>query len=285
MAKIGMIGMGVMGSAMAENLLKSGHELKVYSRTKHKAQSVLDRGAQWAEDVQRCVEGRDYVITMVGYPQDVEQVYFEDGILDHSRKGCILIDMTTTDPSLSVRIYNAAKEKGLCALDAPVSGGDIGAKNATLSIMVGGDRPVFDAALPILSCMGSNIVYEGKAGTGQHTKMANQIALAGAVAGVCEAISYAEHTGLDVDTMLKSISRGAAGSWQMDNTAPKMQSGDFTPGFYIKHYVKDMRIASGQAKAHGAYLEVLAEVLKRYEQLERDGNGDLGTQALILSYR
>lgn len=285
MATIGFIGTGVMGSAMAQNLLRAGHKVQVYNRTRSKAQSVLEQGGIWKDSVMECAVGCDYVITMVGYPQDVEQVYFNHGILESARPGAILIDMTTTDPALSVRIAQAAQKKGVSALDAPVSGGDTGAKNGTLSIMVGGDRQAFDTAQEVLRCMGTNIVYEGPAGMGQHTKMANQIALAGAVAGVCEAIAYAEHAGLDVPTMLQSIEKGAAGSWQMTHTAPRMVEEDFAPGFYIKHYIKDMRIALEQAQAHRAALPVLEQVLRMYRDLEQDGKGDLGTQALILHYR
>ena len=220
MKKIGFIGIGVMGCAMASNLMKKGYELTVYTRTKQKAEVLLEKGAKWCDTAADCAKGQDAVITMVGFPNDVEEVYFgESGIFSAAEEGTYLIDMTTTSPKLSVKIYNAAKERKMHALDAPVSGGDTGAKNGTLSIMVGGDREAFDACHDIFAAMGTNIIYEGPAGCGQHTKMANQIALGGAISGVCEALAYAKAVGLDQQTMLDSISAGAAGSWQMTNMA------------------------------------------------------------------
>ena len=283
--QIGFIGIGVMGAAMARNLMKAGHSLYVYTRTAKKADSLVAEGAIWCPSVAACAQDRDAVITMVGYPKDVEEVYFgEAGILEHAKQGAYIIDMTTTDPLLSVRISKAAQEKGLHALDAPVSGGDSGARAGTLSIMVGGEKEDFDACLTLLSAMGRNIVYEGKAGSGQHTKMANQIALGGAIAGVCEAISYGKAHGLDIQTMLDSIGAGAAGSWQMSNMAPRMLKGDFAPGFYVKHYIKDMDIAHTQAEAAGQRLPVLEQVLAMYHELADRGEGDLGTQALLHYY-
>ncbi len=285
MNKIAFIGVGVMGKSMVRNLMKKGFEVSIYSRTKSKALDVINEGAIWCENIRECVKDKDAVITIVGYPKDVEEVYFgEDGIINNSNKGTYIIDMTTTSPKLSVKIYEEGKRKGLIALDAPVSGGDVGAKNGTLSIMVGGDKEAFESCKAIFEAMGTNIIYEGKAGCGQHTKMANQIALAGAIAGVCEAITYAKSTGLDIQTMLDSISKGAAGSWQMDNMAPRMLKGDFNPGFFIKHYIKDMNIASEEAEEKDINLNVLESVLDMYKTLERDGLGDLGTQALIKYY-
>ena len=252
MKKIGFIGIGVMGGPMALNLMRAGYDLTVYSRTKAKCEEVLAAGAQWADSPAACTEGQDAVLTMVGYPKDVEEVYFgERGILSAAKPGMLLIDMTTTSPKLSERIYAAAKERGADALDAPVSGGDTGAKAGTLAIMVGGEEAVFERAKPIFEAMGKNIVYEGPAGSGQHTKMANQIAIAGAVSGVCEAIAYGRAEGLDLDRMLATIGSGAAGSWQMSGNGPKMVSGDFAPGFYIKHFIKDMRIADEEARDKG----------------------------------
>ncbi len=286
MKKIGFIGIGVMGKSMAANLMKKGYEVAVYSRTKSKADALVNEGAVWCDSASECAKGRDAVITMVGYPQDVEQVYFgADGILENADAGTYIIDMTTTSPQLSVKIYEQAVSKKLRALDAPVSGGDIGAANATLSIMVGGDKDDFDACFELFEAMGKNIIHEGGAGAGQHTKMANQIAIAGTVAGVCEAVAYAEKTGLDPQLMLKSISAGAAGSWQMTNNGPKMVSGDYAPGFFIKHFIKDMRIAVEEAEAAGIKLGVLNEVLEMYKSLERGGFGDLGTQAIVEYYR
>ncbi|MEQ2519845.1 NAD(P)-dependent oxidoreductase [Ruthenibacterium sp. CLA-JM-H11] len=285
MKKVGFIGLGVMGTAMAQNLLKAGFEVFVWARHPEKAQATLDKGAHWCDTLADCARGRDAVITMVGFPQDVREVYFsEGGILDNADKGTLLIDMTTTSPRLSVEIHTAAIQKGLRAVDAPVSGGDAGARNATLSIMMGGDKADCEACMPLFEAMGKTIVYEGPAGSGQHTKAANQIALGGAIAGVCEAISYAKAAGLDVQTMLNSISQGAAGSWQMSNTAPRMLKGDFAPGFYVKHYVKDCNIALEEAGERALSLPVLQTVRDMYAQLEADGLGDDGTQTLIHYY-
>ncbi len=283
--KIAFIGVGVMGKSMVRNLMKKGNELHIYTRTKEKALEVIDEGAVWHDSVKDCVQGADAVITIVGYPKDVEEVYFgADGILENAKEGAFVIDMTTTSPKLAVKIYEQAQAKGLRALDAPVSGGDVGARNATLAIMVGGDEKDFEAAKPIFEAMGTNIRYEGKAGSGQHTKMANQIALAGAMAGVCEAISYARGAGLDIQTMLDTISTGAAGSWQMSNMAPRMLKGDFAPGFFVKHYIKDMNIACEEADDRKVELPILEEVRRMYKAIEEDGMGDLGTQALIKYY-
>ena len=282
---IGFIGIGVMGESMARHLMAAGHRLTVYTRTASKADALLQEGALWAENAGACAENQDAVITMVGFPQDVREVYFgEGGILDNADKGTLLIDMTTTSPRLSVEIHTAAIQKGLRAVDAPVSGGDAGARNATLSIMMGGDKADCEACMPLFEAMGKTIVYEGPAGSGQHTKAANQIALGGAIAGVCEAISYAKAAGLDVQTMLSSISQGAAGSWQMSNTAPRMLKGDFAPGFYVKHYVKDCNIALEEAGERALSLPVLQTVRDMYAQLEADGLGDDGTQTLIHYY-
>lgn len=285
MKTIAFIGIGVMGKSMARNLMKKGYEVSVYTRTKEKAQDIVSEGAQWCDTIPACVADKDAVITMVGYPKDVEEVYFgENGILANAKKGAYLIDMTTTSPKLSVKIYNEAKAQGKIALDAPVSGGDSGARNGTLSIMVGGDKDAYDACMELFEAMGTNIIYEGKAGNGQHTKMANQIALSGVIACVCEAISYAEKVGLDVQTMLDSISQGAAGSWQMSNNAPRILKGDMNPGFFIKHYIKDMTIATEEADAVSLKMPVLSEVLNMYKELADKGYGDLGTQALIKYY-
>lgn len=286
MKTIGFIGVGVMGRSMVRNLMKAGFSLQIYSRTKAKCEDLISEGAQWRDTAGDCARGCDAVITMVGYPADVEEVYFtEAGILDSAAPGCYLIDMTTTSPSLSKRIAQAAQERGLSALDAPVSGGDSGAQAGTLAIMVGGERAAFDACMPLFEAMGKTIVYEGAAGSGQHTKMANQIALAGALAGVCEALSYGERVGLDLQTMLDTIQTGAAGSWQMSNLAPRMLAGDFAPGFYIKHYIKDMDIAREEAEQSGAQLGVLAQVRGMFGALAEQGLGDDGTQALLKYYQ
>ncbi|WP_278247490.1 NAD(P)-dependent oxidoreductase [Clostridium beijerinckii] len=282
---IGFIGVGVMGKSMVRNLMKKGYEVSIYTRTKEKVLDVINEGAKWCGDVKSCVNNKDVIITIVGYPKDVEEVYFgENGILENAKKESCIIDMTTTSPKLSVKIYNEAKKREIYALDAPVSGGDVGAKNATLSIMVGGDLEIFGKHKDVLSALGNNIIYEGKPGNGQHAKMANQIALAGAIAGVCEAITYAKGAGLDVQTMLDSISEGAAGSWQMKNMAPRMLKGDFDPGFYIKHFIKDMNLAIEESTDNSINLGVLNEVLKMYKTLDNDNLGSLGTQGLIKYY-
>ena len=282
MKTIGFIGVGVMGKPMVRNLMKRGYPVSIYSRTKAKVLDVIEEGAMWCDNVAACAAEKDVIITMVGFPKDVEEVYFgEDGILANAKSGAVAIDMTTTSPKLSERIYTEAKKRGIAALDAPVSGGDSGAIAGTLSIMVGGDREAFDRCQDIFEALGSSITYEGGAGKGQHTKMANQIALSGIVASVAEAIAYARRTGLDVDTMLASISKGAAGSWQMDHNAPKMVSGDMAPGFYIRHFIKDMSIAADEAEDVGLTLPVLDRVLAMYKELEGCGEGSLGTQAII----
>lgn len=281
MKKIGFIGVGVMGKSMVRNLMNHGFEVSIYARNREKVEDVLLEGAIWCETIAVCAKGKDAVITIVGYPQDVEEVYFgETGIIRNASRGTYLIDMTTTSPKLSVRIYEESKNVGLKALDAPVSGGDIGAKNGSLSIMVGGEKDDFIACQDIFGAMGTTIVYEGKAGNGQHTKMANQIAIAGTIAGVCEAMAYAENAGLDIQTMLDSISKGAAGSWQMSNMAPRMLQEDFAPGFFIKHMIKDLDIAVKEAASRKLELGVLEQVLSMYQKLESEGKGDLGTQAL-----
>lgn len=286
MKKIGFVGTGVMGSSMVLNLIKHGYELSVYNRTKSKADACIAAGAKWCDTVAECAKDKDVVITIVGFPKDVEEVYFgENGILNAAKKGAYVIDMTTTSPMLSEKIYKAAAEKGIYALDAPVSGGDTGARNGTLAIMVGGDKAAFDECMPVFEAMGTNIRYEGKAGNGQHVKMANQIAIAGAVSGVAEAVRYAMAMGVDVDTMLDTISNGAAGSWQMSNNGPKMAKEDYAPGFYIKHFIKDMKIAIECAETKGVTLDVLKQVCDEYVQLENDGKGDFGTQAIIEYYK
>ena len=279
--KIGFIGAGVMGKFMILNLMKKGFEVEVYARNKEKIKDILNAGAIFCETIESCAKDKDVVITIVGYPKDVEEVYLsQKGILNSANENTYLIDMTTTSPKLTIDIYNKAKEKGLKFLDAPVSGGDVGAKNATLSIMVGGEEDNFNTCKEVFEAMGTTIIYEGKSGNGQHTKMANQVAIAGIIAGISEAIAYGNKVGLDIPTMLASISNGAASSWQMTNNAPKMNKRDFEPGFYIKHIVKDLKIANEEV----ANLKVLQDVIEMYETLERNGDGDLGTQAICKFY-
>ncbi len=286
MKKIGFIGIGIMGKSMVRNLMKAGYEVAVYSRTKSKAEDILSEGAIWCEDVKACSKGRDAVITIVGYPQDVEEVYFgENGIIANADEGTCLIDMTTTSPKLAVRIYEEAKQAGLKALDAPVTGGDTGAREGTLTILAGGDRDAYDRCLPVFEAMGKAIRFEGKAGNGQHTKMCNQIAIAGALSGVCEAMVYAKANGLDVDTMVDSIATGAAGSAQLNVMAPRILSGDFAPGFFIKHFIKDMKLAAEEAEGAGIRLGVLDHVLSMYESMAATGHEEEGTQALVKYYQ
>lgn len=286
MEKIGFIGVGVMGKSMVRNLKKAGYYVSIYTRTKDKVVDLIEEGIDWQDTIKDCIHDKDIIMTMVGFPNDVEEVYFsEKGIINSAQPNTVLIDFTTSSPLLANKIYNLAKTKNLFSLDCPVSGGDIGAANGTLSIMVGGDREVYEQVKPILEVLGSNINYVGSSGYGQHTKMANQIALAGALAGVCEAITYAKSVDLDPQTMLHCISSGAAGSWQMSNNGPKMLTGDFDPGFYIKHYIKDMKIAKDVNDTNNLDLEVLNTVLKMFETMQSNGDEDLGTQAIIKYYQ
>lgn len=283
--KIAFIGIGVMGLPMAGHLMDAGHDVKLYTRTKSKADPLVARGAKCFDAIGPCVCDREAIITMVGFPKDVEEVYLgKGGILENAPEGALIIDMTTTSPALWQRIAKKARKRGLRPLDAPVSGGDSGAKAGTLAIMVGGETADFEAALPLFEKMGKTIVHESGDGAGQHTKMANQIAIAGAVTAVAEAVSYGKATGLDLSKMLGTISTGAAGSWQMSNNGPKMISGDYAPGFFIKHFVKDLRIAMEESKERGLELPILKKALKMYMQMEEKGQGDLGTQAIIERY-
>jgi 3-hydroxyisobutyrate dehydrogenase len=315
METIAFIGTGVMGSSMASHLLQKGYPLVVYNRTKAKAEQLLQSGAVWAGSPGDAAAKADVVITIVGFPKDVEDTYLApNGVIDRARKETILIDMTTSSPALAKRIAQTAAGKGIFSLDAPVSGGDLGARNAALSIMVGGEQAAFDKALPVFECMGKNIVLQGGPGAGQHCKMSNQIAIASGMMAVSEALLYAARAGLHPKTMLKSIETGAAGSWSLSNLAPRMLAGNFAPGFFVKHFIKDMGIALASAKEMGISLPGLEKAEQLYktlaamtrEQLElaarkaatlaqnetpfaefKDGissGGDLGTQALFLLY-
>lgn len=278
---IGFIGIGVMGRSMAGHLLNAGYSLVVYSRTKEKAMELIEKGVEWVETPKEVAEKANVVFTIVGYPVDVEEVYFgENGLLPNAQEGSVMIDMTTSAPSLAVKIYEEAKRRGIQTIDAPVSGGDVGAKEAKLSIMVGGEKDVFEAVYPLLQHLGTNIVYQGNPGAGQHTKMCNQIAIASNMIGVCEAIIYAEKAGLDPETVLKSITTGAAGSWSLSNLAPRMLKGNFEPGFYIKHFIKDMKIALDEAERMDMPVPGLALAKSLYEQLALNGEENSGTQAL-----
>lgn len=279
---VGFIGTGVMGKSMAGHILAAGYPLVVYNRTKEKATELLENGAKWANSPKELVKQADIVFTIVGMPSDVEEVYLsENGLIKNGRSGQIFIDMTTSKPSLAVRIYQTAQSKGIYTLDAPVSGGDIGARNGTLAIMVGGDKEIFDRVQDLLNVLGNNIVYQGKAGSGQHTKMCNQIAIATNMIGVCESLIYAKKAGLDPEMVLKSISTGAAGSWSLSNLAPRILKEDFEPGFYIKHFLKDMKIALEEAEKMDLRLPGLSLAKQMYEELSAKGEDLSGTQALI----
>ncbi len=280
--RIAFVGTGIMGASMIMNLMKAGHSLTVYNRTKSKADGVVAAGAVWKDSLAECVREAEAVITIIGFPKDVEEVYFgPEGILAHAPEGAILVDMTTTSPRLAKRIFEEAARRGLQALDAPVSGGDQGAREGTLSIMAGGSKEAYDKMLPVFQAMGSRINYMGPAGSGQHTKMANQIAIAGAISGVCEALTYSRKAGLDLEGVLACIGAGAASSWQMNNLGPKMVQGDDRPGFLIKHMLKDLKIALEEAEAENLDLPVLALVEGMYETLTGQGRQEEGTQALI----
>ncbi len=278
---IGFIGTGVMGKSMAMHLLDVGYSVIVYNRTKDKAEELLARGASWASTPKEVANQANIIITMVGYPKDVEEIYLgSQGIIENGKPGSYVIDMTTSIPTLAVKIYEEAKRKGMFALDAPVSGGDVGAKEARLSVMVGGDERVFNEIQPLFNVLGTNVVYQGQAGAGQHTKMCNQIAIASNMIGVCEAIIYAEKAGLNPEKVLESISSGAAGSWSLTNYAPRMLAGEFEPGFYIKHFIKDMNIALQEAEAMGMETPGLFLAKSMYERLAKNGEDNSGTHAL-----
>ena len=285
MRRISWIGVGIMGKAMVRNLMKAGYKVHIYARHPEKVADVVSEAAVPHGSIAECVKASEVVITMVGFPKDVEEVYFAPGnILDSAAKGMTLIDMTTTSPTLAQRIYQEGAARGLRVLDAPVTGGDSGARAGTLSILVGGDQADFDACLPIFQAMGTNITYFGPAGCGQHAKMANQIMIAGALSGVCEALTYAKAEGLDGNTLLGAVSTGAAGSKQLDFQGKKILAGDFAPGFFMKHFVKDMRLAEEEAENAGLDLNVLQQALSNCQSLIDRGCGDLGTQALIKFY-
>lgn len=282
---IGFIGTGVMGRSMAGHLLKAGYPVHVYNRTREKARELVDAGAVW-EDSPAALAGKcSVIITMVGYPKDVEELYFGPaGIIANAAPGSLLVDMTTSSPALAIRVHNVAEKAGMKSLDAPVSGGDVGARNAALTIMVGGDRDAFESVLPIFRLMGKTIVLQGAAGAGQHTKMANQIAIAGTMLGAVESIVYAEKAGLDPRKVLESIGSGSAGSWSLSNYVPRMLDGDFRPGFYVKHFIKDMKIALDSAREMKLNLPGLALAERLYEEVALNGGENSGTHALYLLY-
>ncbi|PYE47202.1 NAD(P)-dependent oxidoreductase [Paenibacillus barcinonensis] len=283
--KVGFIGTGVMGKSMAGHIQRAGYALHVYTRTAAKAEELVNQGAVWHETPAALAAVCDVIITMVGYPKDVEEIYLgENGLVAHAKPGSYLIDMTTSSPLLAARISEAAAARGLHALDAPVSGGDIGARDGRLSIMVGGDADAFEAVRPLFEQMGTNIVLQGKPGAGQHTKMCNQIAIASGMMGVCEALAYAKTSGLDAENVLKSIATGAAGSWSLSNLGPRMIKGDYEPGFYVKHFIKDMGIALESAQAMGMKTPGLALAESLYQEISKNGMDEKGTQVLYTYY-
>jgi len=282
---VGFVGLGIMGHSMAGHVLAAGYRLHVFNRSRSRADDLVAKGARWHDSAGEVAAAADVVITMVGYPRDVEAIYLgPGGIVERARPGAILVDMTTSSPELAERIAQAAKRRGLSALDAPVSGGDIGAREARLSIMVGGEPSAFDEALPILKLMGSNIVRQGGPGAGQHTKLCNQIVVAGTMLGVCEGLAYAKRSGLDPETVLKSIGGGAASSFLLTNMGARILKGDFAPGFFVEHFIKDMSIASAEAERLHVELPALRLAKAMYEALAAQGRGREGTQALFKHY-
>jgi len=282
--RIGWVGTGVMGASMCGHVLRQGYAVTVYNRTKAKAQPLLDAGARWADSPKDVAQQSDVVFTIVGFPEDVWEVYLSDnGLLAGAKAGSILVDMTTTRPSLAREIYEAAKAKQVSTIDAPVSGGDVGAKEAKLSIMVGGDKDAVDTVWPLMGLMGKNVVYQGGAGAGQDTKMCNQIVIAGTMVGVCESLLYGYRAGLDLENVLKSISGGAAGCWSLTNLAPRVLKRNFDPGFFVEHFIKDMGIAIDEAKRMNLALPGLALVHQLYLACQAQGHGKAGTHALVLA--
>jgi 3-hydroxyisobutyrate dehydrogenase len=281
---VGFVGTGVMGFSMAKHLALAGFEVKATNRSLEKAQGLRAFGVRVLPDLEEVVSGSDILCTMLGYPRDVEQVYME-GVFPYLQRQpsrpSLLIDFTTTQPSLSVEIARIAAELGVFALDAPVSGGDVGAREGTLSIMVGGEAEAFDRALPVFQVVGRNVRHQGGPGAGQHTKMTNQITIAGTMMGVCEALVYGHTMGLDLTQVLESISKGAAGCWTLDHLAPRMLKGDFEPGFFVSHFLKDLRIALEEARRVGLELQGLALAHDRYQETVARGWGQKGTQVLL----
>jgi len=282
--RVGWIGTGVMGSSMCGHLIAAGFSATVYSRTKAKAQPLLDRGAIWADTPKAVAENSDVIFSIVGFPSDVREVVLGDnGALAGAAAGAVIVDMTTSEPSLAIEIAEAAKTKGVRAVDAPVSGGDIGAKDAALSIMIGGDQEVVEALQPCWTAMGKTIVHQGGPGAGQHTKMVNQILIASNMIGVCEALLYGYKSGLDLPTVLQSVSTGAAGSWSLANLGPRIMDNNFDPGFFVEHFIKDMGIALEEAKRMNLCLPGLALAHQLYVALQAQGHGRDGTHALELA--
>ena len=283
--KIGFIGTGVMGNPMASHILKEGYELYVYNRTSAKTQSLVASGAHACDSPGSVAEMCDIIFAIVGFPKDVETVFLgSNGIVEKAKPGSIIVDMTTSTPDLAKKIASVAIKKGLHSLDAPVSGGDVGAKSGMLSIMVGGKKEIFNRVLPLFELMGSNVVYQGSAGSGQHTKMANQIGIASSMLAMCESLTYAKAAGLDQKTVLKSICSGAAGSWSLTNLAPRILRDDYEPGFFVRHFIKDMQIAIDSSEAMGIPIPGLKVAKAKFDQIADQGLDNKGTQAVIKAY-
>ena len=282
--RIGWIGTGVMGGSMCSHVLHKGYPVVVNTRSKEKAQGLIEHGAVWAATPKAVCQQSDIVFTIVGFPGDVREVYFgANGLMSSVRAGQIFVDMTTTEPTLSKEIHAAAKGKGADAVDAPVSGGDVGARNATLSIMIGGDKATVDTLMPLFETMGKRILYQGGTGAGQHTKMCNQIMIAGTMVGMCEALLYGHKAGSNLDVMVETIRGGAAGCWSLDNYAPRILRRDFAPGFVVEHFIKDMGIALAEADRMHIALPGLALVHQLYQVVRAQGHGRRGTHALMLA--
>jgi 3-hydroxyisobutyrate dehydrogenase len=282
--RVGWVGTGVMGRWMCQHLMAKGYRATVYNRSKDKAGPLLQAGAEWADNPQKVAERSDVVFAIVGFPKDVREVFLgAQGALAGARAGSVLVDMTTSEPSLAREIYEAAKAKGVGSVDAPVSGGDVGAKNAALSIMVGGEAEAVEAVKPLLECMGKTIVHQGGPGAGQHTKMVNQVLIATNMIGVCEALLYGYKAGLDLKTVLQSVGGGAAASWSLNNLGPRIIDRNFEPGFFVEHFIKDMRIALDEAERMNLALPGLALAKQLYEAVRAQGYGRKGTHALMLA--
>ena len=282
--RVGFVGLGIMGQAMAGHIRAAGHPLRIYNRTRSKGDSLAARGAVWCDTPAEVAASSDVVITMVGFPSDVEQVWLgPDGILKTAQQA-VLIDMSTSSPALAQQLASEALTRGCVALDAPVSGGDVGARDAKLSIMVGGDEAAFNRVLPVFQLMGTNIAHAGASGAGQHTKMCNQVVIASTIMGVSEGLAYAKSAGLDPERVLQTIGSGAAGSFQLNVLGARIVKGDFAPGFFIEHFLKDLGIALSEAERMGLELPGAGLARKLYEQLAARGLSRQGTQALYCHY-
>jgi 3-hydroxyisobutyrate dehydrogenase len=282
--RVGWIGTGVMGGSMCGHILRKGYPVHVSTRTRSKADGLVEQGAVWADSPRTVSEQSDIVFSIVGFPADVREVYFGvNGILSAARPGQVFVDMTTTEPTIAREIYGAARAKGADSIDAPVSGGDVGARNATLTIMIGGDRAAVDRVMPLFESMGKRVLYQGGPGSGQHTKMSNQIVIAGTMVAMCEALLYGHKAGLSLETTVETIRGGAAGCWGLDNLAPRILKRDFAPGFVVEHFIKDMGIALAEADRMNIALPGLALAHQLYAIVRAQGHGKRGTQALMLA--